>query len=393
MISDFDKNLNISYIEEDLPTPNNKLIIKHILCSYLIYFLIYLLLFYNPFFQKYFVDFIQHIYQILFMTYVIIAPIIFFTLKPKSIYKSHNIEVFDYFVNIFKKFFNNDTIFKKDYKSILTGFIPTYNQKQALMLLFIKVFFGTLMVKFLYNDIIILVKNLETSQHIFINFYWNIEYIKNIIIQNCDFFYSFALLLIFIVDLSVFIVGYLSECAILNNKIRTVEINITGIIFCLMCYPPFNIVTHNFFGWNQNDNAMAIGGDYPLICWILRIIGVFCMIIYTWASVALGSKASNLTNRGTVSKFPYNIIRHPAYICKNMFWLFTTLPLLFVNFGASQFNWVNYLIKSLLIICSWFTWAFIYYMRAITEERHMGQDPEYQEYMKKVPYRFIPGIF
>jgi protein-S-isoprenylcysteine O-methyltransferase Ste14 len=34
----------------------------------------------------------------------------------------------------------------------------------------------------------------------------------------------------------------------------------------------------------------------------------------------------------------------------------------------------------------------IYYMRAITEERHLGRDAEYRAYMKKVPYRFIPGV-
>ena len=34
----------------------------------------------------------------------------------------------------------------------------------------------------------------------------------------------------------------------------------------------------------------------------------------------------------------------------------------------------------------------IYYMRAITEERHLARDPEYRLYMKKVPYRFIPGV-
>ncbi len=34
----------------------------------------------------------------------------------------------------------------------------------------------------------------------------------------------------------------------------------------------------------------------------------------------------------------------------------------------------------------------IYYARAITEERHLSRDPEYQLYMKKVPYRFIPGV-
>ena len=36
------------------------------------------------------------------------------------------------------------------------------------------------------------------------------------------------------------------------------------------------------------------------------------------------------------------------------------------------------------------TW--VYYLRAITEERHLGVDPEYVAYCKQVPYRFIPGV-
>jgi protein-S-isoprenylcysteine O-methyltransferase Ste14 len=34
----------------------------------------------------------------------------------------------------------------------------------------------------------------------------------------------------------------------------------------------------------------------------------------------------------------------------------------------------------------------LYYWRAITEERHLMRDEEYRRYMKKVRYRFIPGV-
>jgi protein-S-isoprenylcysteine O-methyltransferase Ste14 len=32
-------------------------------------------------------------------------------------------------------------------------------------------------------------------------------------------------------------------------------------------------------------------------------------------------------------------------------------------------------------------------MRAITEERHLSQDPDYIQYKKDVPYRFIPKVW
>ena len=46
----------------------------------------------------------------------------------------------------------------------------------------------------------------------------------------------------------------------------------------------------------------------------------------------------------------------------------------------------------MLQIVGMFLMSFIYYWRAITEERHLSRDPEYRKYMAKVPYRFIPGV-
>ena len=49
--------------------------------------------------------------------------------------------------------------------------------------------------------------------------------------------------------------------------------------------------------------------------------------------------------------------------------------------------------EKILVTFSTFAWVYIYYLRAITEERHLIKDPEYQEYAKKVKHRFIPKIF
>ena len=51
------------------------------------------------------------------------------------------------------------------------------------------------------------------------------------------------------------------------------------------------------------------------------------------------------------------------------------------SFGALLVNFVGLLSLSGL-----------YYLRALTEERHLSKDPEYQDYMKRVPFRFIPGV-
>lgn len=40
-----------------------------------------------------------------------------------------------------------------------------------------------------------------------------------------------------------------------------------------------------------------------------------------------------------------------------------------------------------LLCCGLYSW------RALLEERFLSRDPSYAEYMRRVPYRFVPGIF
>ena len=111
------------------------------------------------------------------------------------------------------------------------------------------------------------------------------------------------------------------------------------------------------------------------------------MIIYSWASVALGFKASNLTNRGIVSRGPYAVVRHPAYVCKNLAWWIGALPTLYVLGSLGNVPALLYALLSLM------GWTMIYALRAITEERHLllGNNG-YAEYMARVRWRFIPGV-
>ena len=389
-ISSFDKDLNISYVDENLPRPDDRLIFKHCLSSSILYLLIYFFLCNNPFFKNYFNNPLKLLFITLLLIYTIFAPIIYLIFKPKTIHKSHSIEIFNYL----KRIFCNLNVLKSDYKSVINNFIPTYYEKQSIMLIFIKVFFGTLMVRFLYNDILTINSNIIYIQKVFADAFgtFNLDiFIKDVII-NCNFLYQFAITILFTIDVLMFAIGYLTENVYLRNKIRTVDTNILGILFCLICYPPFNTVTTKFLGWNQADSAIAFNDLSSLFGWSLRLIALFFLLIYALASCALGTKASNLTNRGTVSSFPYNIVRHPAYISKNLFWLFSTIPFLIVDFNAPDFEIHQYLLYAGLIILCFISWATIYYFRAIFEERHLMQDPEYQEYTKKVKYRFIPFV-
>ena len=68
-ISDFDKNLNIGYIDENLEKPSIKLIFKHWYCSVIIYFLIYILFCFNPNFLLRVDERMKEMYEIAFMIY------------------------------------------------------------------------------------------------------------------------------------------------------------------------------------------------------------------------------------------------------------------------------------------------------------------------------------
>ncbi|MFH1968293.1 MAG: isoprenylcysteine carboxylmethyltransferase family protein [bacterium] len=182
--------------------------------------------------------------------------------------------------------------------------------------------------------------------------------------------------LILIIDTVIFVFGYLFEAKALKNIVKSVEPTALGWFVAVMCYPPLNNITTDVLGWYSSDFADFGSVNINLIA---GFISIFFFIIYVWASIALGFKASNLTNRGIVSTGPYKYVRHPAYISKNLSWWIMGIP-----FIASI---------GFVAIFSLAVWSSIYFMRALTEERHLLQDPDYVEYSKKVKYMFIPGLF
>ena len=168
------------------------------------------------------------------------------------------------------------------------------------------------------------------------------------------------------------------EHASLKNTVRSVEPTLFGWMIALLCYPPFNDVPGYYVGWAADDFAKF---DSIPMTYALRIAVLLCLTIYVWASVALGTRCSNLTNRGIVSRGPYAFVRHPAYISKNLAWWLTSIPFV-LSTGRLWFA-----------VLSMGTWAGIYFFRALTEERHLIADPDYQEYCRRVKWRFIPFVF
>lgn len=341
---------------------------------------------------------VKYFYWSIFALYATFAPLFYFWFRPKTIWNSHSVHVVEYFKRVFFKLPQMGNMTCEQIKNELKHFVPTYQEKQAIMLVFIKAFFGYIMLTSLFMNI----QNFENKYYQLLGFIddfkilvsdFGITALKEFFVNTRDFLYEYSLLTIFTLDVAIFSIGYFTELSIFNNKIRTVDISITGIMFCLICYPPFNMLTSKVISMHQDDNFVAFGDINHPATWIFRVLAVFFITIYTVASLALWTRASNLTNRGTVTSFPYNIVRHPAYICKNTYWILTIIPTLLIHFDGLGLTGVwDYILKILGILCAVVAVSGIYYFRAITEEQHLIKDPEYQEYVKKVKYRFIPYV-
>lgn len=195
--------------------------------------------------------------------------------------------------------------------------------------------------------------------------------------------FALGLTLIVIVDLSCFTVAYGIEHPRLGNEIKSVEPTLLGWVVALMCYPPFNFVTAHVLGWYETEHPPVHSGP-----WVAAAVGGLMLLLmgtYAWASVALGLRGGNLVHRGVVDRWPYSVIRHPAYLCKNVFWCVGAVPALIAVWGQPY--------PMACVILSSAAWFGVYTLRALTEERHLMRDPAYRDYCERVKYRYVPGVW
>jgi protein-S-isoprenylcysteine O-methyltransferase Ste14 len=285
---------------------------------------------YFPYYQKLLSQTTQTTLFYIYLSYIILAPIIYiFRITKYSTNKPYL--VLKYLSNPFRK--------------------PEKEEKVAFLFLLVKIFYLPLMFNF---------------------FFGNYNHLSNLVKSNNLAWYPFIFTLMFTIDTMIFAFGYAFEFRSLKNVVKSVEPTLFGWAVALICYPPFNSWVGRYVPWGANDYVQFWN---PTATIVMRVIIVFLLVIYTWATVTLGPKSSNLTNRGIVSRFPYSIIRHPAYTCKPLIWWLTLLPVINVK-----------------IFLGMLFWSIIYILRALTEENHLNQDPDYLEYKKKVKWRFIPKL-
>jgi protein-S-isoprenylcysteine O-methyltransferase Ste14 len=250
-------------------------------------------------------------------------------------------------------------------------------EKTALLVWIVKLFFAPLMITWLTKHIFSLVNNWH-------GLLWNTWLLSGDfrIFFDTHFFWT-AFSTILFIDVLFFTLGYLIEMPALKNTIKSVEPTILWWAVTIICYPPLNSFMSNSIWWYSTD----FPSFWATWAHVFMNIGILVLMwIYARASLALWFKASNLTNRGIVAKWPYKYVRHPAYICKNTAWFIGGMPALYIAMTSDQYNTISVLTGLL-----W--WTFLYYLRAITEENHLSADPEYRAYKKQVKYKFIPGVW
>ena len=245
----------------------------------------------------------------------------------------------------------------------------TKREKTCILFLMVKFYFLPMMLNFFFG-------NWGSMM-----FHWN-QFSSHVNVHDLllGSTFPFIISLFFVIDTIYFVFGYSVEYPAARNEVRSVEPTFFGWVVALLCYPPFNGgVTDNYFIWASQSAAVFDGS--LVASYVLQVTALFLLWIYLWATLALGPRCSNLTNRGIVSWGPYKYVRHPAYICKNLGWFVTAIPFLLATD------------RLIIGVVSLAGWAVIYFFRAITEERHLIADPDYQEYCKQVQWRFIPYIF
>jgi protein-S-isoprenylcysteine O-methyltransferase Ste14 len=254
--------------------------------------------------------------------------------------------------------------------------------KKALRALLVKLFFAPLMTVFFVDQFPHLVNNVGYVFGTVPDMILNGEYAHRRF--NRDFF-NISVALVFSVDVALAWCGYVVSSRWVDNQTTSAEPTMLGWVVCLVCYPPFQMFLGLYYGAPGEREILGFANQWLVT--IFSVMMVLSYLVYMSGTLWFGVRFSNLTNRGIIRTGPYSFIRHPAYASKNFAWWCIMFPVIVYNASHSGSFKVAVMQTLGLLLMTW-----VYYLRAITEERHLSVDPAYVDYCKQVRYRFIPGV-
>ena len=177
----------------------------------------------------------------------------------------------------------------------------------------------------------------------------------------------------YFLDVGVAALGYLLSLRIIDSHLRSAEPTTLGWVVALACYEPFwSVIGRQYLAYETPYTWGAWLWNHPLAYALWGSLILLLVAVYVWATVAFGTRFSNLTHRGIITGGPYRWTKHPAYLAKNLSWWLMYIPFLAPGGAAMQ-------LRSCLLLAGL---NLVYLLRARTEERHLARDPDYVAYAR-----------
>lgn len=111
--------------------------------------------------------------------------------------------------------------------------------------------------------------------------------------------------------------------------------------------------------------------------WVAGTIATIAGVLMIWARLSLGRSIGLVPAlRVLVKSGPYRFVRHPIYCGAS---------LINVANAISTYSPLNLVVLALGIF--WFG------LKSVAEESFLRTEPEYAEYMQRVHWRWLPGMF
>ncbi|MFT3904746.1 MAG: isoprenylcysteine carboxylmethyltransferase family protein [Steroidobacteraceae bacterium] len=183
--------------------------------------------------------------------------------------------------------------------------------------------------------------------------------------------YDFAYFFMYFLDVALVSMTYVMSLRLTDTQLRSTEPTLFGWVIALLCYQPFwSLIGDQYLDYDRGFGWSRWLGDIPWLYGTWATLILLCVAVYVWATISFGGRFSNLTHRGIITNGPYRFTRHPAYIAKNLSWWLIAMPFMLAS------SWQDSLRRTLLLLAL----NGVYFLRAKTEERHLGRDPVYRQY-------------
>lgn len=172
------------------------------------------------------------------------------------------------------------------------------------------------------------------------------------------------------VDICFGLSGYLMASNSLIPTIRSTQTRLLGWLVCIVCYgpvaahlPELDVVLAREISWPSDVSV-----DPLLVAGAVAMLAL--LVLFVSATVSFGLRFCNLSNRGLISAGPYRWMKHPAYFAHaGNAWIVTFIFLPAAHVALGPVQWLAPVALTL-----------IYWLRALTEEQHLREDPDYVAY-------------